>query len=72
MAVPRHPVKSSQISYIGYNEDKKELFVTFNTNSTYRYDDVPKEIFDKLMLSNSKGKFLNDHVKNVYVSNKIK
>lgn len=72
MATPMHPVVSSQISYIGYNNEDKELFVIFKNNSTYRYDGVPRKLYESLMMSTSKGKYLNEHIKNIYVSTQIK
>jgi hypothetical protein len=29
MATPMHPVTSSHLSYIGYDEDTKDLFIRF-------------------------------------------
>jgi hypothetical protein len=72
MATPMHPVKSSQISYIGYDEDSKELFVTFKNGSTYKYEDVPKNRYEQLMNCESIGKYFGEMIKNVYEFTKIK
>lgn len=72
MTTPMHPVISSQISYVGYENDTKELFITFKNGSTFKYEDVPKVIYNNLMDSDSKGRYLNMYVKNIYTSTKIK
>ena len=72
MTTPMHPVKSSQIAYIGYEEDTKELFVTFTNGSVYKYEDVPKYQFDSLMAATSVGRYFGDFIKNSYSYTKIK
>lgn len=72
MATPMYPVNSSQISYIGYEEDTKELFITFKNGSTYKYENVPEMTYKILLSSPSKGKYFADNIKNIYVSTKIK
>lgn len=72
MTTPMHPVNSSQISYIGYDDATQCLYVTFKNNSTYKYDNVPRDIFEAMLKSDSVGKYLNLKVKGVYNSTKIK
>jgi hypothetical protein len=59
-------VDSSNIEAIGYDDTAQELHVQFLSSGYYIYYDVPREIFDALMYSASKGSFLNREVKNVY------
>lgn len=66
-----HPVNSSQISYVGYEDSTSELYITFRNGSTYRYDNVPRNIFEALLKSDSVGKYLNAHIKNSYTCTKI-
>ena len=41
MTTPMYPVNSSQISYIGFDDENNILYVTFKNNKTYEYSDVP-------------------------------
>lgn len=66
------PVSSSQISYIGYEDDDMSLIVVFTNGSTYRYDNVPREVFDDLKSASSVGKYFNANIKNSYSNSKIK
>lgn len=59
-------VDSSNVEAIGYDDATQELHVQFVSSGYYIYYDVPREIFDMLMYSQSKGSFLNREVKNVY------
>ena len=72
MATPIYPVNSSQISYIGYDEETKELFVTFKNGSTYKYKDVPLFKFNNMKVDPSVGKYFNMYIKDIYVGTKIK
>ena len=63
-------VKSSTIIAIGYDEKDKILEVEFVT-ATYRYSDVPKEVYDKFMKSESKGKFVWKNINGKYRYEKI-
>jgi len=70
-SVSMFPVQSSQISYIGYDEDKSILYITFKNDSTFRYFDVEKEIYNTLKTSTSVGKYFNS-IKNNYEYEKVK
>lgn len=72
MATPMYPVTSSQLSYIGYDEDTKELFITFKNGSTYRYENVPMHVFHELKHTKSVGTYFSDSIKNIYKFTKIK
>lgn len=71
MATPMYPVNSSQISYIGYDEETKELFITFKNGSTYKYEDVPEDIYKILLSSPTKGKYFADNIKDKYKTTKL-
>ena len=70
-AVPMYSVVSSQLSFIGYDEDKAELFVTFKKGQTYKYSDVPKAIFTRLKNADSVGSFYATNIKGKYESEKV-
>lgn len=59
-------VDSSNIEAIGYDEDAQELHVQFLSGGYYVYYEVPRQIFDDLLMAPSKGSFLNREVKNIY------
>lgn len=71
MTTPMFPVKSSQISYIGYDEDNNELYVTFSNDTTYKYSDVPKEVYNELSKAKSVGKYFAQNIKNKYSTIKV-
>lgn len=60
-------VSSSAVYRLLYDEDTEELTVYFQTGSAYTYHDVPKQkalyFVDK---ASSKGKYLNQRIKNIY------
>lgn len=60
-------VDSSNLQSVGYDSETKTLEVQFNyADRIYHYLEVPQEIFDGLMAAESKGKFLQQNVKNRY------
>ena len=65
-------VQSSNIKRVGYNAEKEDLFVEYLSGALYRYKKVPKEVYDQLLESDSKGKFINTYIKGKYEYEKIK
>jgi hypothetical protein len=60
-------VDSRSLRQIGYDAETRELHVRFKTSATrYIYEDVPPEVFDRLMAAESKGAFVNAEIKPVY------
>ena len=71
------PVESSQVRSVGFEikeivedfldgkrQEVGELRVQFSGGSIYKYDSVPKELFEQFLLSESKGKFFGENIKN--------
>ena len=54
--IKMNSVESSNIEGIGYD----------NNNKVYRYDLVPRKTFEELMNAESKGRYLNYHIKGQY------
>lgn len=52
------PVKSSQISAIGYEEPAKKLVVQFISGGTYQYSNVTAKQHASIMAADSVGKAL--------------
>jgi hypothetical protein len=48
---------SSQIRLATYNDQTKELYITFVKGAEYRYLDVPEETWEKLIKAESAGSF---------------
>ena len=57
-------VQSSNIKRVGY--ENEELVVEYLSGSRYRYKKVPKIIYESLLESDSKGKFMNSKIKGQY------
>ncbi|MCC4242751.1 KTSC domain-containing protein [Thalassospira povalilytica] len=61
-----HPVTSSNLAAIGYDEDSETLQIEFLNNTTYQYFDVPAHIFSDLLNADSAGGYLAKHIKGHY------
>lgn len=64
------PVESSNIEAIGYKEWNQELYVRYKSG-TYIYHGVEKKLYEDLMKSESKGRFMNENIKSTYTYNKL-
>lgn len=62
-------VKSSNIVSIGY--EKTNLYVNFN-NGSYVYYNVPKAVYDEMLLAPSKGKYMWSKIRGKYDYKRIK
>jgi hypothetical protein len=59
-------VKSSMIHAVGYDAETRTLEVIFNSGGIYFYDDVPPEVYEKLMAAESKGQYMRYAIIDVY------
>jgi len=64
--------KTSTIKQVGYYDEDETLVVEFNDGGIYEYYDVPKHIYNDLLLGNNPGKTLLKEVKGRYEYEKIK
>lgn len=62
----RERVVSSNISSIGYDEDRNILEIEFNDGAIYQYSGVPEQEYKSLLSASSKGSYLNKHMKGKY------
>ena len=60
------PVESTNLASVGYDPLPRTLYVTFHSGSTYAYFGVPESVYRELMQADSKGRFLNQFIKNSY------
>lgn len=58
---------SSSLKSAEYDSTDKILTITFNSGSSYRYRDVPKEVYQELIEAKSAGKFFQSYIKSKYV-----
>jgi hypothetical protein len=64
-----HPVDSSNLEAVGYDEEESLLYVAFapkrNTSRTlYRYFNVDSSVFSGLLSAESKGKYFHQNIRN--------
>jgi hypothetical protein len=64
--VENQPLKSKAVRAIRYDAATRSLDVEFASASTYRYFDVPRDVYEWLLRVGSKGRFLNRLVKEKY------
>jgi hypothetical protein len=62
----RKPVESSSLASVGYDAATRILEVEFRKGRIYRYHEVGAGIFARLMNAESKGRFMNAHIRNAY------
>jgi hypothetical protein len=62
---------STVIDHFSYNPESDILRVTFVSGIVYIYTGVPAKIYEKMKVSSSKGKFLNEHIKGKFPFEKI-
>jgi hypothetical protein len=59
----REKVDSSSLSSVGYDAGSETLEVEFRNGGVYRYLEVPAEEWESLRAAESKGSYLNTHIK---------
>ena len=59
-------IESSMIQAVGYDPDRKELEVVFNSGNVYRYTQVPKEEYEGLLKADSKGRYMRGNIIDCY------
>jgi hypothetical protein len=62
---------SSAIRSVEYDEQTCELDVTFVSGRTYRYSDVPLDVYANFLDAASKGQFFNEHIKDEFSFSEI-
>lgn len=64
-------INSSNLKFASYQTESKILTVTFKNETIYEYYDVPWEIFTKLRMSESQGKFFNSNISRTFKFKKV-
>lgn len=55
-------VESSMIHAAGYDAEARELEVVFSSGKIYRYQDVPRSVYEGLLAADSKGQYMRARV----------
>ncbi len=70
-SMERETVDSSTVLSIGYEPTSSTLEVEFKNSGVYQYYNVPEPIYQQLMESDSKGKFMHAYIKPVYPCSRV-
>jgi hypothetical protein len=65
-------VDSSMLDAFGYDEQQQVLEVVFKRNGVYRYNNVPKEVYQGLLDADSKGSYLRDLIIDMYPTERVR
>ncbi len=68
----RKPVESSSLASVGYEAATRTLEVEFRRGRVYQYHGVGPDIVAQLMSADSKGRFMNAHIRNAYRFTRIR
>lgn len=67
----REQVSSSNLDSVGYDADNETLEVEFKNGRVYQYFNVPPFMHERLMQSDSIGKFFNAEIKDAYACSQV-
>jgi len=59
-------VQSSVMTFVQYDDEARELDITFTSGKIYRYLDVPPAVYEELLGAESKGEYFNDCIKDEF------
>ncbi|QQL49459.1 KTSC domain-containing protein [Mucilaginibacter ginkgonis] len=62
---------SSVVAHMDYNEQSKNLRITYTSGMVYDYKDVPQREYNQMLAAQSKGQYLNYHIKGKYKYRKV-
>ncbi len=65
-------VDSSMIYAVGYDEEAQILEVVFKRTGVYRYRNVPKNVYEGLLASDSKGSYMRDMIIDMYPAEQLR
>ncbi len=66
--IPREPVVSHALAAVGYSKRLHALEIEFKRGGTYRYLQVPFDVYRGLMAADSKARFYNNTIRGRYRS----
>lgn len=59
-------VESSNVKLVGYDEDNKDIHIELISGEKYMYKNVPKKVFEDLLIATSIGSYINRYLKGSY------
>jgi hypothetical protein len=62
----REPVDSSTMKSVGYEAASRILEIEFDSGAVYQYLGVPARIHEQLLEAESKGRYFNSEIRDVY------
>jgi KTSC domain len=65
-------VDSSMIYAVGYDEEAQILEVVFKRTGVYRYHNVPKDVYEGLLESDSKGSYMRNMIIDMYPTEQLR
>jgi hypothetical protein len=68
----RIELDSKTLAWVGYSPEWKMLELGFRTGRIYEYYDVPRNVFQELLTSESKGAFFNLQIRNRFRYRRVK
>jgi KTSC domain len=69
--MPREIVDSTVVAAVNYDELRQQLDIELTTGRIYRYLDVPPDVYEAFMAAASKGRYYNDHIRDVYLYERL-
>jgi len=62
----RKPVESRTMRSVGYQAGSRILEIEFDSGAVYQYLGVPARIYEQLLTAESKGRYFNNEIRDVY------
>jgi hypothetical protein len=62
----RKPVDSTTMRSVGYQPKSRILEIEFDSGAVYQYLEVPARIYEQLLRAESKGRYFNSEIREVY------
>jgi KTSC domain len=70
--IPRQPVRSSALAFVGYSKRLRILEIEFRKGAVYRYLDVPHSVYRSLMAAESKARYYDRNIRGHYRSRHVR
>ena len=59
-------LQSTAITRVAYDDETRQLEITFVSGRRYTHESVPQNVFDELVYDPSPGSYYNQNIKGVY------
>ena len=64
-------MQSSDIKSVGFDKESRVLEVEFKSGAVYQYVNVPENIYQEFISSDSLGRYLNTEIRDNYKGYKV-